>query len=109
MTITADGIKSFFMSVLFWLIKRFSIQIYLFLRHRLAFPVRMRCCVLSPTTEAWAFKNDKPCVFSSQWLLTTYYPQFFTATILDWKPLLKEDKYKDTIVSSLKFLVDQKE
>lgn len=23
-----------------------------------------RCCVLSPTTEAWAMKNDKPCVFS---------------------------------------------
>jgi REP element-mobilizing transposase RayT len=41
-------------------------------------------------------------------LLTTYYPQFFTATILDWKPLLKEDKYKDIIVSSLRFLVDNK-
>ena len=41
-------------------------------------------------------------------LLTTYYPQFFTATILDWKPLLKEDKYKDIIVSSIKFLVDNK-
>lgn len=39
-------------------------------------------------------------------LLTTYYPQFFTATILEWKPLLKEDRYKDIIVSSLRFLVE---
>ncbi len=38
--------------------------------------------------------------------LTTYYPQFFTATILEWKPLLKEDKYKDIIVNSLIFLVE---
>jgi putative transposase len=41
-------------------------------------------------------------------LLTTYYPQFFTATILEWKPLLKEDKYKDIIMSSLRFLVENK-
>jgi putative transposase len=41
-------------------------------------------------------------------LLTTYYPQFFTATILDWKSLLKEDKYKDINVSSLQFLVKNK-
>jgi len=30
--------------------------------------------------------------------------QFFTATILEWKHLLKPDKYKDIIVESLKFL-----
>jgi len=40
--------------------------------------------------------------------LTTYYPQFFTATILEWKLVLKEDKYKDIIVSSLRFLVEHK-
>jgi len=28
-------------------------------------------------------------------LITEYYPQFFTATILEWKHLLIEDKYKD--------------
>jgi len=33
-------------------------------------------------------------------LLTSYYPQFVTATILNWKLLLKQDKYKDIIVSS---------
>ena len=41
-------------------------------------------------------------------LFNTYHPQFFTATILNWMPLLKEDKYKDIIVSSLKFLVANK-
>ncbi len=40
-------------------------------------------------------------------LLTEYYPQFFTATILEWKPLLKQDKYKDIIIDSLRFLVQQ--
>jgi len=34
------------------------------------------------------------------------YVSFFTATILEWKPLLINDKYKDIIISSMKFLVD---
>jgi putative transposase len=33
-----------------------------------------------------------------------YHPQFFTATILEWKYLLKEDAYKDIIINSLLFL-----
>ena len=33
---------------------------------------------------------------------------FFTATILEWKHLLKPDKYKDIILSSLRFLVEDK-
>src|SRR5882757_6905252 len=32
------------------------------------------------------------------------YAQFFTATILEWKHLLKEDEYKDIIIKSLLFL-----
>ena len=32
-----------------------------------------------------------------------YYPQFFTATILEWKHLLKADIYKDIIIESLPF------
>jgi REP element-mobilizing transposase RayT len=40
-------------------------------------------------------------------LLTGYYPQFFTATILEWKPLLKQDYYKDIIIDSLRFVVQQ--
>ncbi|MDR6563262.1 MULTISPECIES: hypothetical protein [unclassified Arcicella] len=35
-----------------------------------------------------------------------HYTQFFTATILSWKPLLKPDKYKQIIIDSLKFLVE---
>jgi REP element-mobilizing transposase RayT len=38
---------------------------------------------------------------------TTRYPAFFTATNLEWKYLLKRDKYKDIILSSLKFLVQK--
>lgn len=37
-----------------------------------------------------------------------YHAQFFTATILEWKHLLQEDKYKDIIVESLRFLVKEK-
>jgi putative transposase len=40
--------------------------------------------------------------------IITEYPQFFTATILEWKKLLKPDKYKDIIIESLRFLVIHK-
>jgi putative transposase len=39
---------------------------------------------------------------------TEQHPQFFTATILEWKHLLKDDKYKDIILDSLRFLVKEK-
>ncbi len=38
-----------------------------------------------------------------------YWPQFFTATILEWKPLLKPDKYKEIIISSLQYLTANKQ
>ena len=38
----------------------------------------------------------------------TIWPQFFTASIQQHFHLLKEDSYKDIIVNSLKFLVDDK-
>lgn len=38
-------------------------------------------------------------------LIITEYPQFFTATNLEWKKLLQPDKYKDIVISSLRFLV----
>jgi putative transposase len=31
-----------------------------------------------------------------------YHPQFFTATLLEWKHLLKADEYKDIIINSLR-------
>ena len=34
------------------------------------------------------------------------YPQFFTATILEWKHLLADEKKKDIIINSLQFLVN---
>ena len=36
-----------------------------------------------------------------------HYVRFFTATILEWKPLLRQDKYKLLILDSLRFLVQQ--
>lgn len=36
------------------------------------------------------------------------HPLFCTATILEWKPLLKPDKFKDIIISSMRFLVEDK-
>lgn len=38
----------------------------------------------------------------------TYHPQFFTATILEWKYLLQEDEFKDIIIKSLQFLHAEK-
>ena len=36
----------------------------------------------------------------------TEYAQFFTATNLNWKKLLEPDKYKDVIIRSMRFLVE---
>ena len=41
-------------------------------------------------------------------LFITEYPQFFTATNLEWKKLLQPDKYKDIVISSMRFLVKDK-
>jgi putative transposase len=38
--------------------------------------------------------------------LITEWPQYFTATNLEWKKLLQPDKYKDIVINSLKFLVN---
>jgi hypothetical protein len=38
---------------------------------------------------------------------TEIYPDYFTATIPEWKHLLKPDKYKDIVISSLEFLVKE--
>ena len=40
-------------------------------------------------------------------LFSEFYPDYFTATILEWKHLLKPDKYKDIVISSLEFLVKE--
>jgi putative transposase len=38
--------------------------------------------------------------------MNQHYIQFFTATNLWWKKLLQPDKYKQVIIDSLKFLVE---
>ena len=45
--------------------------------------------------------------FDSMAKIITAYPEFFTATILEWKNLLQPDKYKDIVVNSLRFLVKE--
>jgi len=40
--------------------------------------------------------------------IVTEYPQFFTDSIKGWYKLLEHDKYKDIIVNSLRFLVEDK-
>jgi len=37
-----------------------------------------------------------------------YFPDYYTATILEWKPLLQQDKYKQIIIDSLSFMVKEK-
>ena len=37
-----------------------------------------------------------------------YHPQFFTATILEWKHLLKPDEFKAIIIESLLYLKNEK-
>jgi len=34
-----------------------------------------------------------------------YHPEFLTATILNWTPILKHEDYKDIVVNSLQYLV----
>lgn len=40
--------------------------------------------------------------------IITEYPHFFTATNLQWKRLLIKEKYKDIIIDSMRFLVNDK-
>ena len=41
-------------------------------------------------------------------MYSEYWPQFYTATIYKWQTLLADDKHKDIIIDSLKFLVTEK-
>ena len=38
----------------------------------------------------------------------TEYPHYFTATNLEWKRLLTKEKYKDILIESMRFLVNDK-
>lgn len=41
-------------------------------------------------------------------LYSENWPQFYTATIQGWKHLFKEEKYKEVVINSLKYLVENK-
>ena len=41
-------------------------------------------------------------------VFVTEYPQFFTASIKGWYKLLEHDHYKDIVINSLRFLVENK-
>ena len=58
----------------------------------------MPLLVLSPTNQM-ALIQEK---------MNQHYIQFFTATILWWKHLLKPDKYKQIVLESMAFLVREK-
>jgi REP element-mobilizing transposase RayT len=46
-----------------------------------------------------------PTLSTMPGLTFNQYPQFFTATILEWQHLLSNNSFKDIIISSLQFLV----
>ena len=46
--------------------------------------------------------------YSMEIELPDTWPQFYTATIAEWRPLLELDKYKDIIIESFWFLVQTK-
>ncbi len=80
---------------------------------------KCRCWVLSAGTVFWlhqqrygdyfiylAIYNACNLIVNMKNIITEY-PNFFTATNLEWKRLLAPDKYKDIIVNSLRFLVEK--
>ena len=56
------------------------------------------------------FFTNKPKPYQSLFVISTVSDQsmyFFTATILNWKPILVQDSYKQIILESLRYLVTQ--
>jgi putative transposase len=54
------------------------------------------------------FSSPTSFIYVCTMQLPINYPLFYTATILEWKHLLKPDKYKNIIIESLKYLVEDK-
>jgi REP element-mobilizing transposase RayT len=62
-------------------------------------------CAMAHQQHIWG----ENCKLMSQMAeYTEYYPDYFTATILEWKKLLKPEKYKQIVADSLHFLVADK-
>ena len=60
-------------------------------------------CVRVPTTVI-----KQVAAISAMPSIITEYPQFFTATNLEWKNLLQLDKYKDIVIDAMRFIVSDK-
>ena len=52
--------------------------------------------------------NAMNCYFYGMTRVITEYPQFFTATNLEWKKLFEKDDYKDIVIRSMRFLIEGK-
>ena len=72
-----------------------------------------RCWVLCQVLVRWLHQQhrSKGSAISTKLDMAhiiTEHPPFFTATILEWKKLLQLEKYKNIIISSMQFLVQDK-
>ncbi len=65
---------------------------------------RLLCCCPKQSVDK---SEIAECAITSALLFSEFYPDYFTATILEWKHLLKQDKYKEIIVSSLEFVIKE--
>jgi hypothetical protein len=52
--------------------------------------------------------NVRQLLFLGMPQIITEYPQFFTATNLEWKKALEKDEHKEIIIRSLRFLVERR-
>ena len=60
----------------------------------------------TPAGQKLAIKSS--CSYLVFVNFSEYYPDYFTANILEWKHLLKPNKFKDIIISSLDYLVQER-
>jgi hypothetical protein len=51
-------------------------------------------------TIGW-LNSDSNNLATKHFSITPHHPQYFTATILEWKHLLQPEKYKDVVIDSI--------
>lgn len=61
--------------------------------------------LLVTTPTITKFNQQRP--FTMALINFDYHPQFFTATILEWKLLIRDDAFKDIIIKSLSYLKNE--
>jgi putative transposase len=63
--------------------------------------------VFGPADQFIIMPSKNITLFSRNESIRTRVAQFFTATIQNWKPLLKQDTYKNIIINTLRVLVSE--